>query len=420
MSTQTKISLAIISATAILLFFLTINKPVSTEMNWTQEELAILRSLRLPSKWEVSDPSNKYFHNAQAAMLGQQLFIDTQLSRSKQIACASCHQPEHYFTLTHNSDISITKQVPSLLGVANFNWFMLDGSADSLWAQALKPLENHIEHGGTRTQYAQHIIKQYPLLYQNTFGLIPTQLVNALLPEQASPVSQHLAEKEQWQQLDTYTQNAINRVFANIGKSLAAYQATLWPQDTRFDRYIDQISASTEKSANTQVPLLNANEIAGLRIFISEQGQCLRCHNGPLLSNGDFHATTVPTPLPNAQLGRWQGIEVALADPFNCLGRYSDSHSAQCRELIYSKRATAELIGATKVPSLRNISATAPYMHAGQFSTIKDVLHYYNRAATPFGAHSDLTPLKLLPYQLNQLEAFLLTLTSDVSNEPTK
>ncbi len=56
MSTQNKILLAITSATAILFFFLTINKPVSTEMNWTQEELAILHSLRLPSKWEVSDP----------------------------------------------------------------------------------------------------------------------------------------------------------------------------------------------------------------------------------------------------------------------------------------------------------------------------------------------------------------------------
>ncbi len=109
-----------------------------------------------------------------------------------------------------------------------------------------------------------------------------------------------------------------------------------------------------------------------------------------------------------------------MADPFNCLGRYSDSKSPQCKELLFSKRATDELKGSTKVPSLRNISATAPYMHAGQFSTLKDVLRYYNRAAAPFGAHSDLIPLKLLPYQINQLEAFLLTLTSDLSDEPTK
>lgn len=420
MPTPIKLFLVITSTMAVLVTCLIKYNSMSIATHWTQEELGILRSLRLPNEWKVNDPSNNYLHNSQAALLGELLFADTQLSRSKQIACASCHQPKHYFTLAHNSDISIDKQVPSLLGVANFNWFMLDGSADSLWAQALRPLESHIEHGGTRTQYALHVLSHYPQLYRAAFRHIPEELVNIPLPEQASPTSQHLTEQEQWQQLDTHTQEAINRVFANIGKSLAAYQATLWPGDSRFDRFIDQITTSIGKPVDAQVSLLNADEIAGLKIFISEQGQCLRCHNGPLLSNGDFHATTVLLPHPAAQKGRLAGVEHAIADPFNCLGSYSDSESAQCKELLFSKRATYELKGATKVPTLRNVAATAPYMHAGQFSTLTGVLNYYNRAATPFGTHSDLAPLKLLPYQLNQLEAFLLTLTEEPSNGSAK
>ncbi|WP_245823728.1 cytochrome-c peroxidase [Photobacterium proteolyticum] len=382
--------------------------------------MAILSSLRLPKKWEVNDASNLYLHDKQAVLLGERLFSDTQLSRSKQVACASCHQPEHYFTLNPDNDLSITKQVPSLLGAANFNWYMLDGRADSLWAQALKPLENHIEHGGTRTQYVLHVLDKYPQLYQTIFGPIPDELTDTVLPAQASPSSQYPTEQQQWHQLDKNIQEAINRVFANIGKSLAAYQATLWPVDTRFDRYVDQMMAATEKSSLTQAPLLDAQEVAGLKIFINEQGQCLRCHNGPLLSNGGFHATTIPEPHPDAQKGHRSGLELAFADPFNCLGRYSDSLPSQCKELLFSKRAADELKGATKVPSLRNVSATAPYMHAGQFSTLKDVLQYYNRAAKTIGTHSDIAALKLLPYQLNQLEAFLLTLTAAPNNESAK
>ncbi|MGF1869160.1 cytochrome-c peroxidase [Photobacterium indicum] len=408
------------SAITVLLIYLTTYNPAPVITIWTDEELAILRSLRLPSKWEINDPSNNYLLNPQAALLGKLLFSDTQLSRYQQIACASCHQPEHYFTLAANSDISLDKQVPTLLGIASFNWFMLDGSADSLWAQALKPLENHIEHGGTRTQYVQYVLNRYPQLYQTVFGSLPALLMNTILPEQASPTSQYEEEQKNWQWLSIKIQTEINRVYANIGKSLAAYQATLWPRDTRFDRYIDQVTEPSRSPDIGGKPLLSENEIAGLKLFISEQGQCIRCHNGALFSNGDFHATTVPTPHLSAQKGRFTGVEHALKDPFNCLGYYSDSESAQCKELIFIKRASDELKGATKVPNLRNIADTAPYMHAGQFSTLTEVLHYYNRAATPFGTHSDLAPLKLLPYQLNQLEVFLLTLSEENIDEPTR
>ncbi|WP_299019802.1 cytochrome c peroxidase [uncultured Photobacterium sp.] len=369
--------------------------------------------MRLPKTRDINDPSNQLLNNPKAELLGKILFFDTQLSRSKQIACATCHQPEHYFSLPTDSDISLDKQVPTLLGVANFNWFMMDGSADSLWAQALIPLEDHIEHGGTRTQYVQYVLNHYPELYQEIFGNLPDQLINSALPAQASPISQYPKEQQQWQQLAPHIQKAINHVYSNIGKLLASYQATLWPKDARFDRFIDQITSTNSPSFSNEQSLLNPDEIAGLKLFISEKGQCLRCHNGALFSNGDFHATTVPQPHPKADKGRLEGIKQALINPFNCLGEYSDSKPEKCKELIFSKKDGNELKSATKVPILRNIAQTNPYMHSGQFATLNEVLHYYNRATSPFGTHTDLEPLKLLPYQLNQLEAFLLTLTEE-------
>lgn len=419
MKDQNKISILLVIISIISsCYFLFISK--IENITWTNKELAILKSLRLPSQWDINDPSNAYLLNPQAAKLGKLLFFDTELSRSNQISCASCHQPGNYFTLPHDSEITLDKQVPSLLGTAHFNWYMLDGSADSLWAQALKPLENHLEHGGTRTQYVQYVLRRYPQLYQSVFGDIPPSLTQHDLPHQASPNSQDPKEQLNWQRLAPQTQISINRVFANIGKSLAAYQATLWPKAARFDRYLDQLFTTPENAMSAEHSLLNANEIAGLKLFIGDQGKCLRCHNGPLLTNGGFHVTTVPSPHPAALQGHFAGIEYAHDDPFNCLGRYSNSPPAQCKELLFSKRRTDELKGATKVPSLRNIAHTAPYMHAGQFSTLKEVLHYYNRAVTPYGTHTDLVALKLLPYQINQLNAFLLTLTGEEINNSAK
>ena len=71
-----------------------------------------------------------------------------------------------------------------------------------------------------------------------------------------------------------------------------------------------------------------------------------------------------------------------------------------------------ELVRAYKTASLRNAANHAPYMHAGQFGTVDEVLAHYNRApAAPFGK-SELKPLHLSPIELRQLAAFLGTLTT--------
>ena len=70
---------------------------------------------------------------------------------------------------------------------------------------------------------------------------------------------------------------------------------------------------------------------------------------------------------------------------------------------------------AYKVPSLRNVAERAPYMDAGQFATLAEVLDHYNRAPAAATGHSELRPLRLKPVELRQLEAFLRTLSGPVA-----
>jgi cytochrome c peroxidase len=108
---------------------------------------------------------------------------------------------------------------------------------------------------------------------------------------------------------------------------------------------------------------------------------------------------------------------VARADPFNCLGEFSDDPDRGCAELRYTKTGD-DLIGAHKTPSLRNVAETAPYMHAGQMHTLADILDLYNRAPLALIGHNEAKPLNLSGKELRQLEAFLHSLSGTLATEP--
>ena len=151
------------------------------------------------------------------------------------------------------------------------------------------------------------------------------------------------------------------------------------------------------------------DEIRGLRLFIGE-ANCTQCHNGPLLTNHEFHNTGVIAfagEVPDK--GRVAGVREALADPFNCLGDYSDATPADCAELEFV-RTGPELIGAVRTPSLRNLGGTAPFMHKGQHMTVLEVLEHYNDAPPAMIGHNEAKPLQLSKRELRHLEAFLDTL----------
>jgi cytochrome c peroxidase len=113
--------------------------------------------------------------------------------------------------------------------------------------------------------------------------------------------------------------------------------------------------------------------------------------------------------------GRTSGVRQALAGEFNCTSRYSDAKPDDCEELRFAVTEGNELVRAYKTPSLRNVAARAPYMHAGQFTNLDQVLAHYNSApAAPFG-QSELRSLHLSLEEQRQLAAFLNTLTSPLA-----
>lgn len=387
---------------------------------WSTFDLAMIRSLWLGSLPPLPpDPSNGVADDPQAVALGHQLFFDTRLSANGQVSCATCHQPERLFTdgLPLAQAIGTTlRSTPTLVGLGYSDWFYWDGRRDSQWSQALTPLEAAVEHGATRNQLV-HLLQTdeaYRAAYEAIFGPLPDLSDASRFPAKASPLGDQEAQSA-WYAMRLADREIINQIYANMGKALAAYQRRIIPGPSRFDRYVEAILTADLATAETE---LTPDEIAGLRIFIG-QGQCIRCHNGPLFTSGDFHNINVPTgdglPL---DYGRIQGVQQVFEDPFNCIGQFSDADPDQCLELNFVKTSGEELPGAFKVPTLRNIAETAPYMHAGQFATLPEVIAHYNAAQPGPLGHNELNPLGLSQTQLGQLVSFLQTLSGPLATEP--
>jgi cytochrome c peroxidase len=281
-----------------------------------------------------------------------------------------------------------------------------DGRRDSQWSQALGPLESAVEHGGTRTQYAHVVAEHYRGEYEAVFGKLP---VLSGLPRDAGPVDDS-ARAKAWQRIPAARQDDISRVYANIGKAIAAYERGIGFTPSRFDRYVD---AELAGRRHTSTDSLSLEEEAGLRLFIGK-GSCANCHNGALLTDQHFHNTgvAVSRSVATPDSGRAAGVRQALAGEFSCTSKYSDAKEADCDELRFAVTEGEELVRAYKTPSLRNVAQRAPYMHAGQIATLEEVVSHYNAAPrAPFG-HSELKPLRLSPMEQRQLVAFLRTLSS--------
>jgi cytochrome c peroxidase len=375
---------------------------------WSAEERETLRSLSLASLEALAaDPSNRYGDDPRAAALGEQLFFDPRLSGNGKVSCATCHVPDRAFQdgtpLAHGVGTTARRTMP-IAGTAHGAWFFWDGRTDSQWAQALGPLESAVEHGGTRTQYAHVVDAQYREAYEAVFGPLPK--VDDL-PAQAGPVADS-AWRAAWVRIPAARQDEISRVYANIGKAIAAYERRLELAPTRFDRYV---GAELSGRAHDSTSALTADEIAGLKLFVGK-ASCVNCHNGARFTDDHFHNTGVPaSPLVAAvDSGRSVGVRQAVAGEFACTSSYSDAKEDDCAELRFATTEGEELVRAYKTPSLRGVADRAPYMHAGQLATLSDVIAHYDRApAAPMG-HSELKPLKLTEKERRQIEAFLRTL----------
>ena len=349
---------------------------------WTEEEVAQLSSMSLRELDPApADPTNRVADDPRAAELGRRLFFDTRLSVNGQVSCATCHIPDKEFqdgtSLARGVGATNRRTMP-IAGMAHSPFLFWDGRKDSLWAQALGPLESPVEHGGSREQYAKVIAAHYRADYEAIFGTMPA----------------------------LSTRDEATAVFVNMGKAIAAYERTIEYGPSRFDRYVDAL----QDTGRVAEGVLSPDEVAGLRLFIGK-ASCVNCHNGPLLTNNEFHNTGVPARagLP-ADRGRLAGADAVMRDEFNCRSRWSDAAS-KCAELEFLVTGDHVLERAFKVPSLRNVAERAPYMHAGQFSTLSEVIEHYSRAPESPAGHSELEPLRLSAQERRQIEAFLRSLS---------
>jgi cytochrome c peroxidase len=352
------------------------------DVRWSTKEITELSTLWLGSLEELpADPTNRVADDPRAADLGRRLFFDPRLSANGQVACATCHKPDREFQdgtpLAKGVGVTNRRTMP-IAGTAYSPFLFWDGRKDSLWAQALGPLESPVEHGGTREQYAQVMAAHYRSDYEEIFGAMP----------------------------GLTTRDEITAVFVNIGKAIAAYERRIQYGPSRFDAYAQPLI----ETGRAPEGVLAEDEVAGLKLFTGK-AHCTQCHNGPLFSNNEFHNTGVPAvPTLPSDRGRITGSIGVLDDEFNCRSKWSDAPKA-CKELEFMAVASHEQERAFKVPSLRNVADRAPYMHAGQLSSLADVLAHYNSAPTAPAGHSELRPLKLNARELRQIEAFLRTLS---------
>lgn len=399
-----------ILSAAVVVFLATIaTVTASGRGGWTSAQIEELRSMSIAELEPLPrDPTNRVADDPRAADLGRRLFFDTRLSSNGRVACSTCHQADRDFQdgIARANGVGTTaRRTMPIAGMARSPFLFWDGRKDSLWAQALGPLESPVEHGGTRAQYAHVVADFYPREYEQIFGALPDL---SRVPRSAGPVTDREAASA-WSALTSAERDDVTGVFVNVGKAIAAYERRIEFGVSRFDKYVGALT-----SGQPVHDILTVDEVAGLRLFIG-RANCTQCHSGPLLTSNEFHNTGVP---PRTELaidhGRLTGATAVLNDEFNCRSRWSDARD-RCSELEFIVTGEHTLDRAYKVPSLRNVAERAPYMDAGQFATLADVLDHYNHAPAAATGHTELRPLRLKAAELRQLEAFLRTLSGPVA-----
>ncbi len=167
-----------------------------------------------------------------------------------------------------------------------------------------------------------------------------------------------------------------DELYHRAAEVLAAYQQQLVDGPSDFDRYLDG-----ERDAISDLAK------RGFQVFVG-RGLCSECHAGPLFTDQKFFNTGVPQ----------SGLHVPASDPgrFDVTGLDHDA-------------------GRFRTPSLRNVAATAPYMHTGELSTLSEVIDFYRwgGGTSGFAGERDerILPLEIDDDDARALEAFLRTLT---------
>ena len=334
------------------------------------DELASIGSLGPWPPPATRDASNRVSGRPEAAAFGEALFHTTRLSTVGGLRCASCHAPWRQFTDGRARALGAeagARNTPSLLNVRLQHWFGWDGANDSLWSQSIRPMLDAREMRADAAHVARALRDDEALrrLYAQAFGHAPP------------------ADDE--------------RALVDAGKALAAYQETLASDRTPFDAFRDALVRGDGAAAG-RYPVAAQR---GVRLFIG-RGQCIECHAGSNFSDGEFHSSRIASKLHDgaSDRGRALGLQKLQASAYARSGRFDDEINAAPRPA-----SQPPVAGAFRTPGLREVSATAPYMHDGSIANLCDALQ-------PHAALEGRPVPALTLAERRDLVAFLRTLSA--------
>lgn len=307
---------------------------------------------------------------AEQIELGRLLFFDEKLSGDNGLACAYCHQPEKGWgdgqPLSEGYPGSpYFRNAPSLINVVFQKQLYWDGrlSGADLPTQVRDALtEAHFMNAdGRLLQERLKQVPEYVALFERAFG-------------KGDPS------------------------FGKILNAVAAFVRTLVSRNAPFDRYLQGDQAALSDEAKR-----------GLALFTGKAG-CIQCHNGPLLSDGKYHALGVPE---HPRILEEPERHITLRRFNRTLGV---PNAVNLREDVGRYAVTKERKDwkAFRTPALRELRYTAPYMHNGTLATLADVVEFYNRGGGEATPRSPLLKsLGLTEAEKRALVAFLESLSGD-------
>jgi len=321
-----------------------------THIAYNPDSLTIV----VPDSFPIFEQPADNVLTADGVELGRHLFYDPLLSRDESMSCSSCHLPASGFT----DNLSVSPGVDGIAGnrssmaLLNVGFFYTglfwDGKVQTLEEQALLPVEDPIE-------------------------------LHTTWPEVIDKLKEIPEYQERYRKAFGITNSSQIDKFLTA-KALAQFERSLVSSgQSKFDLIKSGQEVFTDKET------IGRDIFFDLDPFGLPDGQCFHCHAGPLFTDGTY--------LNNGL------TEAETHDDFpdNGLGDVTGLFSDN---------------GKFRVPTLRNIALTAPYMHDGRFNTLEEVMEHYNSGGHPsIGKSSLMDSINLNAFQQEAVIEFLHTLT---------
>src|SRR5215470_623460 len=299
---------------------------------------------------------------AQRVELGRLLFFDPVVSGNNDMSCATCHHPDLGFTDSRGQSMG---KGGHGVGPERAGGDALRRGSPTIWNAGFNFKQFWDGRAADLEEQAAG-----PITNEHEMASNPDDVVKKLraIPEYAGRFDNAFGGAQ-----------GSSISLDSVTKAIAAFERTLTANNSTFDRFV-----AGDRNA------LTASQKRGFNLFRSGKTRCFECHGMPTFNNPDFKVIGVPDL--DSQEPDYGRSEIAGGDGY--------------------KRAF-------KVPTLRNVVLTAPYMHNGRFTTLEQVLDFYSKGGGPgMGLATPNLDDKIRPYEITAQEkedliAFLASLTDE-------